>query len=76
MGARQLRYQQKRTYTLGVLKMTSGGKRAGSGRIKLVRFKPLKTNIPLLTKWESLGYKSQDDLINFCLTVVAKEIDA
>ena len=55
--------------------MTSGGKREGSGRIKLVRFKPLRTNIPLLTKWESLGYKSQDELINFCLTVVAKELN-
>jgi hypothetical protein len=56
--------------------MTSGGKRERSGRIKLVHFKPLKANIPLLAKWESLGYKSQDDLINFCLTVVAKELNA
>jgi hypothetical protein len=57
------------------LMATHGGKREGSGRIKLIRFKPLKANIALLAKWESLGYKSQDDLINFCLAVVAKELN-
>jgi hypothetical protein len=51
-----------------------GGSRPNSGRIKLIKFKPMKDNLPLLSKWEQLGYKSQDDLINFCLAVVAKEL--
>jgi hypothetical protein len=53
-----------------------GGARKGAGRRpnRKLSFEPIPENLPLLAKWESLGYKSQDDLINFCLAVVAKEI--
>jgi hypothetical protein len=53
-----------------------GGARQNAGRKpnRKLSFEPIPENLPLLAKWESLGYKSQDDLINFCLAVVAKEI--
>jgi|GEM_PF-6088140 len=51
-----------------------GGARPNSGRIKLIKFKPTKENLALLSKWQTLGYNSQDDLINFCLAVVGKEL--
>lgn len=54
--------------------MTHGGARLNAGRIKLIRFKPIKENLPLLDKWESLGYKSKDDLINFCIAVISKSL--
>ena len=54
--------------------MTHGGARLNAGRIKLIRFKPIKEHSIFLDKWESLGYKSKDDLINFCIAVVSKSL--
>jgi hypothetical protein len=52
-----------------------GGARKGAGRKSIYcKFIPSLNTIPLLNKWQELGYESQDDLINFALTVVAKEI--
>jgi hypothetical protein len=52
-----------------------GGARKGAGKVKtFFRFKAIPDNLPLLNKWQELGYKSQDDLINFALAVVANQL--
>lgn len=52
-----------------------GGARKGAGRKAIYRkFIPSLNVVPLLTKWKDLGYESQDDLINFALAVIAKEL--
>ena len=52
-----------------------GGARKGAGRKAIYcKFIPSLSVIPLLNKWQELGYETQDDLINFALAVVAKEL--
>lgn len=47
-----------------------GGARKGAGRKAIYcKFVPSLNVIPLLSKWEELGYKSQDELINTALTL-------
>lgn len=67
-------YEAYKQYNVSI--NATGGTRKGAGRKPVIRisFKPMKDNLVLLSKWEQLGYKSQDDLINFCLAVVAKEL--
>jgi hypothetical protein len=53
-----------------------GGARKGAGRKSIYcKFIPSLNVIPLLNKWEDLGYKSQEELINFALAVIAKNIE-
>ena len=52
-----------------------GGARKGAGRKPIYRkFIPNPTAALILNKWQDLGYESQDDLINFALAVIAKEL--
>jgi hypothetical protein len=52
-----------------------GGARKGAGRKPIYcKFIPSLSVIPLLSKWQELGYETQDDLINFALAVVANQL--
>jgi hypothetical protein len=52
-----------------------GGARPNTGKVKTVfRFKATLANLPLLNRWQELGYESRDDLINFALAVVANQL--
>lgn len=68
---RNMSYQQKISKDET---MTHGGARSNAGRIKHISFKPTKDHSIFLDKWESLGYKSKDDLINFCIAVISKSL--
>lgn len=52
-----------------------GGARPNTGKTKtFFRFKATLENLPLLNRWQELGYESRDDLINFALAVVANQL--
>ena len=46
-----------------------GGARKGAGRKAIYcKFIPNPTTALILSKWQELGYESQDDMINFAIT--------
>lgn len=52
-----------------------GGARPNTGKVKTVfRFKATLENLPLLNRWQELGYDSQEELINTALTLMARQL--